>query len=303
MNIVSITAINSNWFSLSSVYTLDSNILMHASPMTTLDGYTGVVQEIYNNPFDQAINRNTIVQLPSSMKLLDFMYDKGKDIVKTGGYAKITVTIDDVIYYLALGDSDGSYLKLSVEEEDGIFIRVDVNDNNTLSFYYGINKLITVSEYEPLELYIDRPLVENKKYRQQFKYESFNNNQVTINTITPLPIRYWAYRTTGPNAFKIRANGYLGDVISTNNYLFNVEKIDETISYKPTGLIVGHNWVTYYNNVSNKANNKNVNIKDKTEIDIQHLIDNPYHQTTGQSTKINIANLKTIMTETYKYKE
>lgn len=303
MNIVSVSS--SNWLCLSSVYSYDDNISLYTIPIISLDGYTGVLQHIYINSFDDVINRETIFHLPTGMELMDFMYDTGKPVVKTGGYTTITTTISGVEYYLAVGDSTGSYLKLSTDENDGILIRVDVNDDNTLSFYYGINKLITVSETEPLLLYIDTPLIETEKYRQKFNYEAFGNDQLTISTVAPLPSRYWAYRTIGPYSYVVRVNGYITDDATTNNYLFTIPGVEDVIKYNPKGLVVGHNWVTYYNDISGKENNKNVNIKDKREIRVQHLIDNPYHtsETTDKSTMINIANLKSIMTETYNYKE
>lgn len=302
MNNVSV--LSSNWTCLSSVYGFDNNIVFHTIPIKTLDGYNAYIQNIHMNEYDVSINRNTIFHLASGMRLMDFIYDNSKPIAKTGGYTKITVYVGSTLYYLTMGDDEGSYLKLSTEEDNAMLIRVDINEDDTVSFYCGINKLITVSEIEPLLIYMSAPLSESEKYRQRFNYEAFNN-QVIIKTISPLPIRFLAYRTTGPFSYVVRANGYLGTDITTNNYIFSIPTLNDIVKYTPTGLIVGHNWVTYYSDISNKENNKNVNIKDKVEVDIQHLIDIPYHMSQPQNntTKVNISNLKSTMTETYNYKE
>lgn len=300
MNAVVVT--NSNWAPLSSIYKCDDNIGLYGNPMITTDGYRGHVQNVYNNPKDNAINKNTIVHLPDSMGILDCIYDKGKPEVLSGGQTKIYLYIGAIKYYIAVDDNE-EYIYLSSDENKAALFRIDVHEDNSLSFYYGVNKLITVADKEPLLLSLDTPYNFQQQYRQQFNYEVYANNQIAI--ITKGITRYWAYRTTGPYAYRIRANGYITEAGIQNEYLFTVPNFEDIIKYDMKGLTVDHHWVTYHDLVDDKTNNRNVVLDKKIQVDVQHLVDNPYHKTdlNNKTTEINIANLKNVMTGEYNYEK
>ena len=287
----------SNWTPLSATYALDQNITLNTIPFKTKDGYEGFYQSVYNAPFDSVANKETIFHLPSASKLMDFLTDNGKSIAYTGGYTNIFTYVDNTKYYMA-SNSDGTQLSLTSAVSDAMFMRVDINDDNTLSFYYGINKLITIKA-NTQDLYLDSPLSILEDHRQKFSFEMFDNDQVAILSQNI----YWAYRTTGPNKFVVRANGYINNGVVINDYVFVIPGLAQVVTYDPTGLTTGHTWVTYHDDVANKTNNKNVVLDVKQEVAVQHLVDNPYYNsdTENKKTDVNIANLKSVMTGEYAY--
>ena len=293
---------NSNWTPLSAIYKPDSNIEFYGNSVATTDGYTVYVQNVYKNPKDAAINKNTIVQLPESMGILDCIYDKGKPAIATGGQTNILVNINSMVYYIAINEQN-ELLYLDADPIKAASFRINVNPDKSLSFYCSVNKLVTVSHQEPLLLYLDAPLNTQQQYRQQFNYETFENDKITI--ITKGISRYWAYRNIGPNAYKIRANGYINNGSIINEYIFKIPNFKSIITHQMLGLTTDHHWVTYYNLLSNKENNRNVVLNEKQRINVQHLIDNPYHKTnlSKGTTEVNIANLKNIMTGEYGYEK
>lgn len=296
MSQVAIPSRSSNWVPLSGSYSLDENIIIDTIPFTTLDGYKGFYQKINSNPKDHTINKETIFTLPDSMRLLDFLHDKGRPTVYTGGYSTITTSINGAEYYVSV-INDGQALSLTLDESLAMFARFVINDDNTISIYYGKDRLVTTSKYEPLNLYLDKPLTTTESYRQKYYYEILEDNKIRI--ISHTPKRYWAYRTVQPNRHIIRANGY-----NNNSSVFTINNFSEVLSYTPKGLITNHTWVNYYNTLEDKTNNNNVVLNNKIEISAQHLIDNPYHTSNIETStvNINIANLKNIMTAEYQYK-
>lgn len=302
MSVSAIPVNLSNWVPLSATYKYDEYIQLYTTPVTTGDGYTVFEQDALKGPKDNSINKSTIMHVPSSSFLLDFLYDKGKPDLDVGDYVTVVVDISGTSYYMSAEDD---YLKLNTDTTSALYLKIRVNDDKTLSFLTEKNKLITVTSNEPLNLYLDAPLPTSESYRQKFGYIIYDINSVAFYTTTTSNQRFWAYRTDGPNAYMVRANGYIASGQSTpsNNYIFNIHNFEDYIRYNNSGLVIDHHLVKYSDNIDNKVDNKNVNIKEKTKISVQHLIDNPYHETIGNDTSVNIANLKSIMTGEYNYKD
>lgn len=301
MSVTAIPVSSSNWVPLSASYKYDEYIQLYTTPVTTADGYSVFEQDILKGPKDNSINKSTIMHVPFSSFLLDFLYDKGKPNLDVGDYVTVVVDISGTPYYMA---TENEYLKLSTSTTSALYLKIRVNDDKSLSFLTEKNKLITVASNEPLNLYLDEPLPTSESYRQKFGYIIYDINSVAFYTTATSNQRFWAYRIDGPNAYMVRANGYIasGESAPTNNYIFNIHNFEDYIRYNNAGLVIDHHLVKYHNNVDDKLDNKNVNINEKTKISVQHLIDNPYHETVGNETSINIANLKSIMTGEYNYK-
>lgn len=289
----------SNWVPISSNYMLDENISLFTQSTSSKDGYTGYSQSIYNETHDVNINKNTIFYLPTASNLLDIIHDIPKPVVGIVGFTLLSANIGGDMYCLS-ANSDGSILSLT-QSSNGTYLKIQSNNNGTISFYTHKNQLITVSEYEPLTLFLDNPLPQRDKYRQEFYYDIYDEDTLTIRSIEPS--RYWAYSVSGAHAFEIRANGLIvgNDVVIP--YLFKMNNVRNILQYIPTGLMTNHNWVTYHESVTGKENNKNVRLNNKEQTVLQHLVDAPYHtiDLSAKSIPINIANMKSIMTGEYTY--
>lgn len=306
MSLITIPSISSNWTPLSASYELDPYIQLITNQITTADGYKVFNQKIFFDPQDGIINKNTIFYLPTADHLLNFLYDKGKENLNTGGYIRIKVNVGSTTYYFSANEN--KQIILSPDENKALYIRTNVNTDGSLTFFTETNKFITISKYEPFLVYLAPSLPGSEKYRQEFYYSIENEEDVTIYTKPTLGLsnkRLWGYRTSGPNAFIVRANGFIGntDINPSVKYIFKIPNFENVIRYNSAGLSINHHFVTYHNNLNNKINNKNVNLKDKTPVKIQHLVDFPYHTAdyTNNKAPVNIANLKNVMTETYKY--
>ena len=289
----------SNWVPVSSVYEHDKYIKLRGNYFMTADGYTFYNQNINHDSFDSAINKNTIFNVAQPQHLLDFMYDEGNPNIRVGGYLRIKVIVNSLPRFI--GENNG-YLRLYDDIDKALFFNVKKHSDDTISFYVSKDLLVTVSADEPLLLYLNKPLTVSQSYRQRFIYSKIGIDQITFRTLNSN--RYWAYRTSNPNAYMIRANGYIksGDTTPVNNYIFNIPDFEQYIGQQMSGLTTDHHYITYYNEIANKLNNKNVTIKDKVKIPAQHLIDNPYNKITKDGiAKVNIANMKNIMTDGYNY--
>jgi len=165
MSVTAIPVSSSNWVPLSASYKYDEYIQLYTTPVTTADGYSVFEQDILKGPKDNSINKSTIMHVPSSSFLLDFLYDKGKPNLDVGDYVTVVVDISGTPYYMA---TENEYLKLSTSTTSALYLKIRVNDDKSLSFLTEKNKLITVASNEPLNLYLDEPLPTSESYRQKF---------------------------------------------------------------------------------------------------------------------------------------
>ena len=81
-------------------------------------------------------------------------------------------------------------------------------------------------------------------------------------------------------------------------YIYNFITI-----FTPTGFTEDHKFVKYFNEYNSK-NNKNTEIKNSENININHLIDSPYNGSINKDKKsinINLASLKNFKTSEYGY--
>jgi len=298
LTIVSVSA--SNWVPLKAEYALDPYIQLYTTELTTTDGYRVYNQNIFNDPKDTAMNRETALYLSGPQNLLGFLYDIGKSNIYTGGY--VTMIVEDSVegtLYLSVNSDNNLYLDASATA--ALYIRTIVNSDNSLTFFTSDNKLITRSTNEPIMLTLEEPLTPSQKFRQQFNYTLFSGDDVAFSTKPATSKRYWGYKTTGPMAYILRANGFIpnDDSDPINKYLFNMPNFQDVIRYRNAGLSTEHTWVNYNGSLADKTGNKNVTLNEKVTVATQHLMDTPYHMAdqVEETFEINIANLKSVMTE------
>lgn len=302
MSVNAIPVNQSNWTPISASYEHDEYLELYTIPVQTTDGYKIYRQKILEGSAKTSLNKDTIMHLPSSMMLLDFLYDKGKT-TNTGGYFRLSIDYNDTLYYITIEDT---IIKLTDDINKAIYVKMIINDDKTISFFNDKNKMFTTDTDEPRGLYLTDPLPASSKNRQRFGYMLYDKDNVSFYTIGDNK-RFWAFSNIGPYAFHIRMNGYISSkgTTPTNNYVFKINDFKSYLNYSAAGLITDHQWVTYFNNIKDKTNNKNTNLKDKRSVASQHLIDNPYNKIDTKNNKsyINIANMKNIMSGEYNYKD
>jgi hypothetical protein len=304
MNLTIVPVASSNWTPLQARYGLDPFIELYTNEIVTTDGYRVYNQTLFNNPKNTAVNNDTGLYLPGPRLLLDIMFDRGKDDVFTGGY--VVVRVIDETYgtlYLSVNEDNNIYLTSNVNA--ALSIRTIVNEDESLTFFTADNLRITVAENEPLYLTLEEKLPASQIYRQQFTYNILDSESVTFATKPSNNQRLWGYRTTGPFAFVIRANGLIlnEEPNPINNYIFNIPDFANIIRYRSGGLLTEHTWVDYFSDLSDKRSHKNVTLNRKVVVKAQHLVDNPYHMIDMENEvyDVNIANLKSVMTDKYTY--
>lgn len=298
MSINAIPVSVSNWTALSSNYTLDKNIKYYSLPITTKDGYKVVRQNMTNYSRDVALNKETLFHLPSASYLLNFLYDSGKPIILTGSYSKISIVLNNVKYYLTTVSKTDSTLIFDPNIDRAILFRIEQNQTGAITIWAQTNNLITFNS-STQQFQLSPVLPESQINRQLYDFISHGNNRFSL--ISKTNKRLWGVSVSGKEAYYLATNGYIDkDYNVVNDFVFTFD--DYQFSYRPDGLIIDHTWVKYYSEINNKANNRNVSIKEKSTVAIQHLHDVPYNtQIESKQMKSNVANLKSIMTSNYDY--
>ncbi len=311
----------SNWTPISAYYPYDDNIKIPSQFVQWSDGYTGFIHNAFKSNIDCAINKNSMLYLPGSMSLFDFLTDTQISRAQQGAYISLSITttgnyFDPPVQYVVV--KDGSLYLNQYKADSGLF-RFILNDNGSFSLMQGNGEFVTVQSTTPFNLDMNVPLPQNEIHRQQFYWHEYNNMiYLTTKTLDPMnpgswEERFWSFSKVGPEKGRMRASGFwhFGDFITSdfvylNDYLFDVEGF--RIYYDPDGLVTDHNWVRYYNELIQKENNLNVEIyKDRSAsgVYISHLFDVPYDteiSIENRSMAVNLANLKNVMTGEYKYR-
>jgi hypothetical protein len=313
----------STWIALSANYPYANNVEMINDHICWIDGYNTFKINSFDGCVDVAANRSTIMYLPTSKGLFDFIVDTGLDNVCVGSYCILSIQLGSWFdcerrFMTAVGNDPGTILQVTPLSSSNSFFRFIVNDDGTFSMMQGQGLYVTVSEKTPFDLTMETILSEDDDYRQKFKWY-YNNNKIYITTKTDNQAkvgpeyeeRFWSFYTTGPYRSNMCACGmrvcndyhYYSNYYD-NPYLFDIEGFD--IAYLPKGLVTDHTWVSYYNQFKDKQNNKNTEINNSISgVCLNHLFDLPYHtkiNTDNNAMSFNFINLKNIMTGEYEYR-
>lgn len=212
----------------------------------------------------------TIGQVPGSVILQSrgsiVYYVKHNTVKNT---LQATLTSASIIYIDPVPGTDEAELKI-----ENNFLQVEKN--------YPYTVKLNEKTLDPEEI-----------YRQRFKILQ-QNNIIMFKTLTDSGYRYLALN----NDNTLRATGLILNESIVNDYVFHC--IPVTTLNLSAGFIPSNQWVTYYYDIENRTNNKNLAIKKQfSETFTNFLIDFPFEEiTTTNTTKINIANLKTNLTPT-----
>jgi hypothetical protein len=156
------------------------------------------------------------------------------------------------------------------------------------------NKYIQVDKTYPYTVRLNEKSLDGTEiHRQRFSVLQ-QNNIITFKTKTTDGVRYLALN----NDNIVRATGLVLNESIVNDYVFRC--IPVTTLDLSAGFIPSNNWVSYFYDIENKTNNKNLEVKTQlNEVYTNYLIDFPYEEITlSGTTNINIANLKTNLTPT-----
>lgn len=156
------------------------------------------------------------------------------------------------------------------------------------------NKYLQVdANYPYLVTLNETPLPTKEINRQRFNVLQ-QNDIITFKTKTKDGYRYLALNTDNV----LRATGLVLNDSIVNDYVFH--SIFVSTPNLSSGFIPSNDWVTYYYDIENKTNNKNLQIKKQIkDITTNYLLDFPYENIdTTNSVTLNIANLKTNLTPT-----
>lgn len=307
-----------SWVPVSAYYPYDDSIKINNTLLRWTDGYTVFTHDAFENGKDCSINKDTILYLCSAKNLFSFIQESSLSDIYLGAYINLSIDtgsyFDTSKQYVTVVDNN---LYLNPLSTDSSFFRFLINDDGSFSLFQGPGLYVTVDTTTPFNLTLQSQLAENTRYRQKFYWHE-NNNQIYFTTKTENPNvlgstyeeRFWSFSKAGPEAGRMRANGFVpfNEYTSSyqNDYLFDVTGF--VICYSPNGLITDHTWVKYYNDLTDKSHNKDVEVLENQIISgvfVNHLFDLPYN------TKINIdngrmavnfANLKNIMTAEYDFK-
>lgn len=315
MSAIGIPINNSNWTALKAKYEHDKNISLHSSFITWHDGYTTYIQPTFKGARDTAINKQHSFYLPQAQTLFDFMSDLRKQEIITSSYGHISTQINGQVYYIGVSDCSFPYLKLlSYKSEDTYFNIRPIKGTNLLEFVTSRDLYITVERKEPFRLFLSEKITNKETDRQHFLIQK-NANHFSITTniknrsgvSSDIIKRMWAYSTIGRYKNHVRANG-IDNMFGTNiltNRLFDFDELNFT--FTPSGFTKDHTWVSYYKEIIDKDNDRNVKVKTEnspTNIPVHHIPDLPYNSKIDYNTKeyhINIANTKSVMTDGYEY--
>ena len=306
MNTVSISA--ASWYPLSAEYAHDNNLNLFPVLIEWKDGYVGMYHPIFEQSKDISLNKQSFFCLTTAGSFFDFMQERSHAQAYLGSYVyfrrgNVFVTTIDNNLILS-----GSHL---IQQN---FFRVIVNSDNTVSFLQGESQYITVQAELPFNLYLTDLLPQSQIDRQKFNvYVKNTNIYITTKFANPNTgygsdniERFWSISHL---TSAVRAIGVISDddYRYSNNYIFDVGGFD--VVFDVTGLTRDQTWVHYYNLLTDKTNNLNT---EKFEarcisgVNVSRLVDLPYldkitfNGETG-TMKVNIANLKDIMTPEYEY--
>jgi hypothetical protein len=275
-------------------YEYYKNEELQASTVTYKDGISFYNVEGFNNFRDLTINRDSCLVLTSAINLSS-VFTSSQDV----GIGKLPGSVylqprGTTIYYVHYDlESNTFYQELTSTTQSyrsQFYIQPLPNSNEVEIFVDG--KYLQVDQEYPYVVRLnERSLDPESIDRQRFEV-IFQNNIITIKTKTNSGYRYLALNSDNT----LRATGLVMNESVINDYV--LKGIPVTNPSLTRGFTPTNNWVTYYYDVEQATNNKNLAVnKNILPVPTNLLVDFPIEKAAETGTvNINIANLKTGVT-------
>lgn len=267
---------------------------LQASTVTYKDGISFYNVEGLSNFRDLTINRDSCLVLTSAVNLSS-VFTSSQDIslgrLPGSVYLQPRGTLIYYVYHDMESNTFYQELTSTTQPYRSLFYVQPLPNSNEVEIFVDGKYLQVDQEYPYVVRLNERSLDPESINRQRFEVV-FQNNLITIKTKTNSGYRYLALN----NDNVLRATGLIMNESVINDYVF--KGITVTDPSLVRGFTPTNNWVTYYYDIEQTTNNKNVVVnKDLLPVSTNLLIDFPIERAaeTGK-VNINIANLKTGVT-------
>jgi hypothetical protein len=301
---------------LSAVYPYDIKTTFSPKLYQYAEGYSFFHHPIFTDIKDVKAGHDSLFELTTARSLHDILTDvryieSTELIIFTGLRAangKYITNIDNHLYASAS----------SVGPNE--FFRIEKQHGNIFKIYQG-KLLFTVDREDPWDITLEPEIVNDLYQTQKLSIFEAASSGFTIQTmfqsywwdIKPTPPQYLQrFITFSPAPLgTVRATGMADATNYTafHNYVFESTNDIGVFAIGYDGLI---KWVKYYNEIGDKLNNKNANIKEIIDnVKQNYLIDCPYKTQSKidlitdnlkvGTFNINLMGLKNVMTPEYEY--
>lgn len=262
---------------------------LKTSTLTYNNGMSLYSSESLKNARDLTINKNTCLILTSPINLSSiFVPTNNISLGKLPGSIKIQNRFFN--NYFAEYNLDTNSFFQSTNSNTIFYIQPLENSNEAEILVNG-NFLQVEESYPYVARLSDKTLDPESIHRQRFQVV-YQNNLIMLKTKTNTGYRFLAFNSDNI----LRATGLVLNDSVVNDYVFNCIAI--TAPNLDQGFIPTNNWITYFYDIEEVTNNRNVYInKNFISTNTSFLIDFPIEQAAASGKiNINIANLKTGVT-------
>lgn len=324
MNFTTMSISAAPYIALSASYRYDSKIDLQPTLFQYDEGYSFFHHPVFLGTKDVHFSNESFFTISSATSLASIIND--------------TVYIDptELVLFTGIRASNGKYVSnvnntlyaIATSIGDSEFFRVIRNSNGTYSISQNNLYATVITDDNDLRVNMESKLEYDINNIQNFMiYSGDNSNTFTIKTrytmstwapyFTKPVERFWSfYDSNGTNMIKTIGLIKDDDYVYENDYRFTASVNTQTNAGNLQTFAIGYNgniiWVKYYNDLYNKFFNKSVDVKDYIEnVKMNYLVEYPYKTKiditnydallkTGEI-KVNMINLKNIMTPEYNY--
>jgi hypothetical protein len=300
---------------LSASYGYDDKMLLNPTLYQYSDGYAFFHHPIFTGTKDIKFANDSFFAITSSTLLQTFIDD--------------TTYINplELVWFSAVRASNGKYISnvnnrlyaTATTIGSAEFFRVVGNSDGTTSISQNDLYATVITDDNSFEIHMLPEIIADTTNIQKFVFNTNETNDTfTIKTLFTMsnwlpfftkPVERFLSYYDGDSSNIIKAIGMVADddYVDENNYVFSASMDLQTFAIGFDGKVI---WVRYYNNTLNKYFNKTVDIKDViNNVEQNYLVEYPYKTKidvtnfqellkTGRI-KLNIANLKNILTPEY----
>jgi len=165
-----------------------------------------------------------------------------------------------------------------------------VSGTNEVELFVN-RQYVQVDEKYPYEINLNRLSLDPESIHRQRFICTIHNNTISFRTKTSSGERYLAISNDGV----MRATGTVLNNAVINDYIFNVQYV--AVNTGTHGFIPINDFITYYFDIESLAENKTLAVnKQINNSSTNFLISLPFTDIDSNNAKINIANLKNIIT-------
>jgi hypothetical protein len=274
---------------LKYAYWRDENI--QKEKISLQDGYTFYKINGLQHYQDISVNKNSCFILTSAVNIRQvFPQTETFYIGKLPGSVYLkprNFTNQPSLYYFKHFDNINSF---SVSLTGSLFYISPVLNTQEVEIIVD-NNYLQIEENYPYKLYLSPESLDPEEINRQRFYINFYNKTITIRTKTKDGFRYIGLNQDNT----LRATGVILGQTVVNDYVFECIPLTyESFSY---GFNPSQSIVTYYFDAEYGSENTSVRINKKYDVPTSFLITfSPYEAAKSNSSVINIANLKNIMT-------